>query len=305
MDNLAEYVDGLPNLCGQEPLISQAIEAGRQRPVFQGGADIERAASTFAVALHMHQPLIPAAGDDLRAAGIISNLAWMMAHPDLPDSHNAPAFVWCYRRMGEFIPQLLGEGRQPRVMLDYSGTLLHGMRQMGLGDVFDALGYLTHDGPGPPDHRVARFHLGHAVAPSTPVQDYRLHVRAWQHHFAAIFGLEALGRIRGFSPAEMALPNQPDVAYQFVRTLLDCGYEWVLVQEHTVEQPGGTAVERPHLPHRLVCTDSHGNTASIIAVIKTQGSDTKLVGQMQPYYEAKGLAPVELAGRQVPPLSAT
>jgi len=37
-------------------------------------------------------------------------------------------FVWCYRRMGEFIPQLLGEGRQPLVMLDYSGTLLHGMR---------------------------------------------------------------------------------------------------------------------------------------------------------------------------------
>jgi len=67
MDNLAEYVDGLPNLCGQEPLISEAIEAGRQRPVFPGGADIERAASTFAVALHMHQPLIPAAGDDLRA----------------------------------------------------------------------------------------------------------------------------------------------------------------------------------------------------------------------------------------------
>jgi hypothetical protein len=26
---------------------------------------------------------------------------------------------------------------------------------------------------------------GHAVAPSTPVQDYRLHVKAWQHHFAA------------------------------------------------------------------------------------------------------------------------
>ena len=61
---------------------------------------------------------------------------------------------------------------------------------------------------------------GHAVAPSTPVQDYRLHVRAWQHHFAAIFGLEALGRVRGFSPAEMALPNHPDVAYAFVRTLI-------------------------------------------------------------------------------------
>ncbi|MGE5287465.1 MAG: glycosyl hydrolase family 57 [Micromonosporaceae bacterium] len=205
--------------------------------------------------------------------------------------------------MGEFIRQLLGEGRQPRVMLDYSGTLLHGMRQMGLDDVFDALGYLTHDAGARQATEWLGSTWGHAVAPSTPVQDYRLHVRAWQHHFAAIFGLEALGRIRGFSPAEMALPNHPDVAYQFARTLLDCGYEWLLVQEHTVEQPGGSGVQRPHLPHRLVCTDSHGNTASIIAVVKTQGSDTKLVGQMQPYYEAKGLQPQELAGRPVPPVT--
>ena len=30
MESLAEYVDGLPNLCGQEPLISEAITAGRR-----------------------------------------------------------------------------------------------------------------------------------------------------------------------------------------------------------------------------------------------------------------------------------
>ena len=35
--------------------------------------------------------------------------------------------------------------------------------------------------------------------------------RAWQHHFSVIFGLEALSRVRGLSPAEMALPNHPDV----------------------------------------------------------------------------------------------
>ena len=61
MEPLAEYVDGLPNLCGQEPLISEAITAGRKYPVFPHDADVERAASTFAIALHMHQPLIPAA----------------------------------------------------------------------------------------------------------------------------------------------------------------------------------------------------------------------------------------------------
>jgi hypothetical protein len=135
------------------------------------------------------------------------------------------------------------------------------------------------------------------------VQDFRLHVRAWQHHFAAIFGLDALARVRGFSPSEMALPNHPEVAYEFVRTLVECGYRWVLVQEHTVEEPGtGAPPRRPHLPHRLVCRNAAGNTVSMIAIIKTQGSDTKLVAQMQPWYEAKCLQRSELAGRPVPPL---
>jgi hypothetical protein len=37
-------------------------------------------------------------------------------------------------------------------------------------------------------------------------------------------------------------------------------------------------------------------------VVKTQGSDAKLVGQLQPYHEPKGLARAELAGRSGPPL---
>jgi hypothetical protein len=41
--------------------------------------------------------------------------------------------------MGRLIPQLLMEGLQPRVMLDYSGCLLHGLRQMGRGDVIGSL----------------------------------------------------------------------------------------------------------------------------------------------------------------------
>jgi hypothetical protein len=128
-------------------------------------------------------------------------------------------------------------------------------------------------------------------------------VRAFQHHFAALFGPAALARLRGFSPSEMALPNHPDVAYAFVKTLRDCGYRWVLVQEHTIEQPDhGAPPQRRHLPHRLVCRNSAGETAEIIAIIKTQGSDTKLVAQMQPYYEAKGLTRGDLAGKSVPPL---
>lgn len=301
---LAEYVDGLPNLSGEEALIAATIERGAARPVFAAPgfedpfAGIE---SAFAIALHMHQPLIPAGGEDPRTAALISNLRYMIEHPDIGDNHNAPVFRWCYKRMAEFIAQLVEEGAQPRVMLEYSGTLLHGLREMGAHDVLDALHMVTLE---PRYHGAVEWlgcPWGHAVAPSTPVQDYRLHVCAWQQHFAALFGLEALTRVRGFSPSEMALPNHPDVAYEFVRTLRDCGYHWVLVQEHTVEQPDGGGVHR-QLPHRLVCTSSRGDTASIVALVKTQGSDTKLVAQMQPYYEARGLGRCQLAGRSVPPL---
>jgi hypothetical protein len=305
LNQLPEYVEAVPNVSGHESDVEQVVSAGAARTLFKdrGGVDFGGIRAACAVALHQHQPLIPAGGGDLRTAALISNLQHMWEHQDIGDNHNAPVFAWCYKRMGEFIPRLIGEGKSPRVMLEYSGTLLHGLRHMGQDDVVQALKGITCN----PDFNWAVEWLGmpwgHAVAPSTPVQDYRLHVRAFQHHFAAIFGWEALERVRGFSPSEMALPNHPDVAYEFVKTLKDCGYQWVLVQEHSVEQPeNGRYPERPHLPHRLVCTSSEGETASIVAIVKTQGSDTKLVAQMQPWYEAQGLSRWELAGKSVPPL---
>ena len=303
MPSLPEIADGLPNLCGAEEAIADAIARGRDAPVFLPESDIafDRIRAASSIALHMHQPLVPAGGDDLATAALIGNLQAMEEHPGVGDNHNAPVFRRCYARMGDFVPELLAEGRSPRVMLEYSGTLLWGLERAGATDVLDRLRTITCD---PRCRRAVEWlgaPWGHAVAPSTPVQDFRLHVRAWQHHFAALFGLDALARVRGFSPSEMALPNHPDVAYEFVRTLVDCGYRWVLVQEHTVEEPAtGASPRRPHLPHRLVCRNAAGETASIVALIKTQGSDTKLVAQMQPWYEARSLGRKELAGRSVP-----
>ena len=105
-----------------------------------------------------------------------------------------------------------------------------------------------------------------------------LDVPAGDVRHPAVFG--PLGRSKPIAVHEL----------EFVKTLTDCGYEWVLVQEHTVEDPDGGGLQQQHLPRRLVCTNSRGEVASITAVVKTQGSDTKLVAQMQPYYEAKGLS---------------
>jgi hypothetical protein len=302
MSELPEYIDGVPNLCGSEKLISSARSS---KPVFlpESRIDWDKVKSAYAIALHMHQPIIPDPDEPITKADEISNLAFMMKHPDSGDNHNAKVFHQCYKRMGDFIPELLKEHKQPRCMLDYSGTLLHGMWKMGLKDVFENLKKITCK----TKYRGCTEWLGsawgHAVAPSTPIQDYRLHVGAWQHFFVALFGLEALARIRGFSPSEMALPNHPDVFYEFVKTLKDSGYRWVLVQEHTVEHvEDGWGLKYAHRPHQLIAKNSRGETLTITAIIKTQGSDTKLIGQMQPYYEAIGLNRIDLGGKMVPSL---
>jgi hypothetical protein len=305
MSSMPEYIDNVPNISGNEDTLKSVLHEAEGQPIFlhKSRVDFANIRSAFAIALHMHQPLIPAGGSELRTAALISNLQHMMEHPDIGDNHNASVFRWCYERMGEIIPQLVDAGHNPRVMLEYSGTLLHGLRKMGLDSVIDKLKTITCNSDYAHCVEWLGAPWGHAVAPSTPVQDYRLHVHAWQHHFAAIFGFEALSRVRGFSPSEMALPNHPDIAYEFVKTLIDCGYHWVLVQEHSVEHPeDGSNPRQPHLPHRLVCKNSAGESASIVAIVKTQGSDTKLVAQMQPAYEARSLNRQKLAGREIPPL---
>lgn len=291
-------IEGLPNICGWEHEIAAAV--AQRNPVFLAQTPLKLAdvSAGFAVALHMHQPTIPAGQN----GELIGNLQHMFEHPYQGDNHNAGPFAYCYSRIGDFIPELVDEGYQPKVMLDYAGTLLWGLQQMGREDILNKLRGVTCDPKYQPYVEWLGTFWGHGVAASVPLPDIKLHIQAWQHHFAAIFGLEALRRVRGFSPPEMQLPNHPETLYVFVKALKDCGYEWMMVQEHTVETLSGEGITQPHVPHRLVARSPSGEIAEIAVLIKTQGSDTKLVGQMQPYYEAKTLSPVTLGGKQIPPL---
>ena len=161
MEELSEYVDGLPNLCGSEQTVAAAIAAGRHRRPFpdETSVCIDGIDNAFAVALHVHQPLIPAGGPDLRTAAIVGNLQWMLEHPDVGDNHNAPVFHWCYKRMGELIPQLLAEGSQSRIMLEYSGRrcyicLVRGMLRPRRGLASGRQGQLVECDRHPPGRRL-------------------------------------------------------------------------------------------------------------------------------------------------------
>ncbi|MEA5594404.1 glycosyl hydrolase family 57 [Rivularia sp. UHCC 0363] len=283
---LPETIDGLPNISGSEKQVLEVVN--QNSPVFLPTTNLrlEDITATFAVALHMHQPTIPAGAN----GEYISHLQYMFEHQGEGDNHNAAPFANCYSRMGDIIPELVSQGCNPRVMLDYSGNLLWGFQQMGRRDIIDNLKRITCDSTYQPYVEWLGTMWGHAVVPSTPIPDIKLHIQAWQHYFAAIFGWDALARVKGFSPPEMHLPNHPDTLYEYVKALKECGYKWLMVQEHSVQTLNGEALKNKHIPHKLVARNSQGETVSITALIKTQGSDTKLVAQMQPYYEAKSLS---------------
>ena len=290
----------LPPIAGRESEL-QAARRGHS-PLWRDHSNLNPAdiRSAFACALHMHQPTIPAGRD----GELISHLQYMFDHPDEGDNHNAEPFAQCYRRMADLIPELIDAGCNPRIMLDYSGNLLWGVQQMGREDISGALRFLACD---PVMQRHVEW-LGsfwsHAVAPSTPIPDLALQISAWQHQFADLFGCEALARVRGFSPPEMHLPNHPDTLHAFVTALLDHGYRWLLVQEHSVETLQGEPLrdEQKYQPNRLVARSSCGDCVEITVLIKTQGSDTKLVGQMQPCHQALEMQRQDCGGRSLPPL---
>ncbi|QVL54150.1 MAG: glycosyl hydrolase family 57 [Cyanobium sp. M30B3] len=289
-----------PPIAGREAELTALLQAPDTVALPKHAWRLEGIRSGFACALHMHQPTIPAGAH----GELIGHLQWMVEHPGVGDNHNAEPFAQCYRRLADILPQLNREGCSPRIMLDYSGTLLWGFEQMGRQDILDALRFLSGDAAMQSQVEWLGSFWSHAVAPSTPIPDLKLQILAWQHHFAALFGDAALQRVRGFSLPEMALPNHPDTLYALVRALRDCGYRWLLVQEHSVENGDGSALSplQKHLPNRLVARSSSGAVASITALIKTQGSDTKLVGQMQPYHEALTLERGALGAVRVPPL---
>ena len=295
-------IKDIPDICGNEEKIKEILSHSKDNLYIKySDLAIERVQSAFGIALHMHQPTIPVTSDDMACADLISNLQFMMEHQNMGDNHNAPVFLWCYSRMSNFIRELREAGKSPRAMLDYSGNLLWGLRQMGEEKVLDNLKKVTCDETYYGNIEWLGTMWSHAVVSSTPVPDIPLHIRAWQEHFASIFGLEAIGRVKGFSPPEMHLPIHPDVCHAYVRALNDCGYQWLMVQEHTIESADGSPLDRPYMPHRLVAKNSLGEMAETTVVIKTKGSDTKLVGQMQPYYEAQTRDRGAYGGKEVIP----
>lgn len=285
-------------ISGKEQQIREIVTMKSTSHLKRNVERLENVKSLFGCALHMHQPIIPSKKD----SGFISNLQYMFDNPNEGDNHNAEKFSICYKRMNIIIKELINEGCDPRIMLDYSGNLLWGLMKMGRNDIINELLELTQNQQKKNNTEWLGSFWSHAVAPSTPIRDLKLQISAWQHQFLSIFGEEALSRVKGFSLPEMSLPNHPDSLYVLVKEIRKAGYRWILVQEHTIENLDGSVLseKQKYIPNLLVAKNCTGKKECIEVLIKTQGSDTKLVGQMQPYYQALEIDKQLVGGKTIP-----
>jgi len=231
----SRIVEGLANICGSRP---GQRGNGRGSPALSGRGQSTSVGprAPFAVALHMHQPLIPGS-DDLQSAPVS---AISKAHDEPSEHRRQPQRIglsisatseWAVSSPTSFARQTApGDA-------DYSGCLLHGCGRWDCTTCSDDLRAVTRD-PAARLHRVARLGLG-GIRSRLP-RRYRITATMsvpGNTTFAAIFGFEALGRVRGFSPARDG-PAQP--SGRLLRVREDppgMRYRWVPRAGHTVERP--------------------------------------------------------------------
>jgi len=88
-----DIIDGLPNISSHE--IKNTKFSQMYSPF--SNINFDKIQSSFGIALHMHQPTIPASTDDLSSAELISNLQYMLEHQDIGDNHNCYFFDFTKR----------------------------------------------------------------------------------------------------------------------------------------------------------------------------------------------------------------
>jgi hypothetical protein len=293
-------MDGLPPLCGWEAILETVTQSSGTVFLNRSNIALDQVKSAIAIALRMNKPLIPAGNQ----GELISQLQYMFEHPYEGDNRNAGPFTYCYSRIADFVIDLVNQGCNPRVMLDYSGTLLWGLQDMGRWDILNNLKRITSEPTYQPYVEWLGSFWSHPHIRTLPASDFMLQIRAWQHHFAAIFGWEALSRVKGFSLPNLQLPNHPDTLFSLISTLRRCGYRWLLVSADHVETLDGEPLRYRHLPHRLVAQNSLGATATIPVLIQSVRDDESRIAHMQPYRDAQDLSQQYLAGVKIPSLIA-
>ncbi len=108
---MSDIIENLPNIYAQD----NEFNLSKKGRLYSSCSNIDfnKVRSSFGIALHMHQPTIPAGGGDLAMRHLISNLQHMFENQAIGDNHNAGVFFWCYHRLAQIIPDLVKREKAP------------------------------------------------------------------------------------------------------------------------------------------------------------------------------------------------
>jgi hypothetical protein len=92
---LPDRTDGVPNVSRAEEVVAQALPGSEWPPLpgtRESGDPFAGIRAAWAIALHAHQPPIPAVWRSCTPPSPIGNLQYMLEHPDLGENHNIRVF---------------------------------------------------------------------------------------------------------------------------------------------------------------------------------------------------------------------
>jgi hypothetical protein len=189
--------------------------------------------------LHMHQPMVFAEDNE-----IVGNLEKMFRSDDSRDQWDGRLIARAYRNPAFWVRNLEGEGKDPRVAVDFSGVLLENLEKMNglnaqkdadgnvIGDIIEFWRQVLHEFPDSIEFSGTAY--AHCYFPVTPEEDWEYQVDFWRKVFCSLFGPESTERVKGFWLPEMGVPTAEGLS-RLVKLLKSRGYDWLILPIEAVK----------------------------------------------------------------------
>jgi hypothetical protein len=175
---------------------------------------------------------------------IIGNLERMLSSDDSRDRWDGRLMARAYRNPAFWVRNLEGEGKHPRVAVDYSGILLENLDRMSelpshedvdgnaIGDIIGLWKQVLKEFPDSLEFSGTAY--AHCYFPVTPEEDWESQVDFWRKTFCSLFGPESTKRVKGFWLPEMGVPAAEKLSV-LMRLLKSKGYQWLILPVEAVK----------------------------------------------------------------------
>jgi len=189
--------------------------------------------------LHMHQPLV------WYRNRLISNLEMMLLSNDTQASWNGKLIARAYKNPAKYVNDLCKDGLKPKMMLDFSGILLEGLKDLTrtfkktkingekIGDIIKLYNEVLQKYPSNIEFTGTAY--SHCYFPVTPEEDWRWQIEEWINVFKKLFGNKASNNVKGFWLPEMGIPGDKNKLAKLIKILKDFGYEWLILPLDSIE----------------------------------------------------------------------